>query len=593
MQISKALHAASILACAGAVLFLNRATADPVKLPDQYFRLIDAELKVIEKRLVTGRAADPKALGAQARMLPGAVLAAAVLYAKPHPANRSHASRPMLELARKLGDLLAVESEQGRFQRILNSPWGTYLWLEAYRLLEHDLGTDSRQQWSKRLRADVQDVFDQMAPRADFPRYQSPYIRTSTNHFSLWASTVYLAGRVFGNPEWERSGAQVMHRLAAQEQTADGYWGELTDNGPATGYNALTLSGIGLYWEHSNDTAALQAIRRAAEFHMHFTWPDGTPVETINGRNRHGNVSPWAHFAFSHSPEGRGYAELLTGFFQEGKLGVADGGGVAQTLGRVAQNALYYHEGSGAAPPQTQPQYVRQMSVPAGIHKSGPWVVCLSGLIEPRVSNQFMLDRQGHLSIYHETPGLIVTGANSKRQPELATFVEKTRAETRFIPTSARLRMSDERDRLSLSYETFFAELEVRAPGGNALSLRFTVIETSPNRMEDVTLTLQLCLRAGEVLETARSRTVLGGDRIELGPEAIGGAIRHHGWRLRVDPSARLVWPVYPFNPYTNGPETDLRHAVGALSVPVRVRPPAGRNVSWRRQEIAFDVEVE
>src|SRR5262249_55050184 len=162
-------------------------------------------------------------------------------------------------LAGQLGDLLAVESAQGRFRKLLNSPWGTYLWLEAYRLLEHQLGAQRRERWRQNLQNEVQDIVEQMAPRADFPRYQSPYIRTSTNHYSLWASTVYLAGRVFGNPEWERVGARIMHQLAAEEQTPDGYWGELTDNGPATGYNALTLSGVGLYWEHSGDAAALAA----------------------------------------------------------------------------------------------------------------------------------------------------------------------------------------------------------------------------------------------------------------------------------------------------------------------------------------------
>jgi hypothetical protein len=99
----------------------------------------------------------------------------------------------------------------------------------------------------------------------------------------------WLAGSS-GTNEWERMGARVMHRLAAEEQTPDGYWGELTDHGPTTGYNALTLSGVGLYWEHSGDPAALEAIRRATDFHLAFTWPDGTPVETINGRNRSSRV---------------------------------------------------------------------------------------------------------------------------------------------------------------------------------------------------------------------------------------------------------------------------------------------------------------
>jgi hypothetical protein len=55
-------------------------------------------------------------------------------------------------------------------------------------------------------------------------------------------------------------------------------WGEFTDNGPATGYNYLTMACVALYWEHSDDKAALEALRRATTFHKYFTWPDGTPV---------------------------------------------------------------------------------------------------------------------------------------------------------------------------------------------------------------------------------------------------------------------------------------------------------------------------
>ncbi|HZW33448.1 MAG TPA: hypothetical protein VFF52_22205, partial [Isosphaeraceae bacterium] len=35
----------------------------------------------------------------------------------------------------------------------------------------------------------------------------------------------------------------------------------------------------------------------------------------------------------------------------------------------------------------------------------------------------------------------------------------------------------------------------------------------------------------------------------------------HHGWTWKVDSTARLVWPVSSFNPYSNGLETDLRYA--------------------------------
>ena len=111
------------------------------------------------------------------------------------------------------------------------------------------------------------------------------------------------------------------------------------------------------------------------------------------------------------------------------------------------------------------------MKVPAGIRKTGPWTVCLSGLIDAPIDSQFTLDRQGHLSIYHEKLGLIITGANSKHQPELATFLEKTKDSVTTIPLSSRLRMSDERDRLGLGYSTFFAEAEVPPPDRRAAAV--------------------------------------------------------------------------------------------------------------------------
>src|SRR5262249_40095164 len=99
-----------------------------------------------------------------------------------------------------------------------------------------------------------------------------------------------------------------------------------------------------------------------------------------------------------------------------------------------------------------------------------------------------------------------------------------------------------------------------------------------------------LCLKAGEVLETANKKVVLSDERIDLGPEQIGGWIRHHGWTLHVDPTSRLTWPVYPFNPYRNAPETGLAHAVGALSTPLKVKDQPGSQ--FRTQDISFKLET-
>src|SRR5439155_150256 len=186
------------------------------ELPGQYFRLLEVGITQIEKRLASDPSGDLQALEARGhgwRLFPHVVLVAAVLYAKPDSSNHRYKDPKMLSLAMTVGDLLANESERGSFAARLNSDRDTYMWLEAYRLLEPDLGEDRQKQWQRELERNVAELEAESAQRTNFPGYQSPFIGTSPNHLSLWASTVYLAGRVFGNQKWERLGTSIMHRF--------------------------------------------------------------------------------------------------------------------------------------------------------------------------------------------------------------------------------------------------------------------------------------------------------------------------------------------------------------------------------------------
>jgi hypothetical protein len=420
------------------------------------------------------------------------------------------------------------------------------------------LGQERRARWKNELLKLVAELAKQSAERADRPAYTSPF-GVSVNHTALFSSTVYMAGHMFGNREWRDLGARVMHRYAAEEQAPDGYWGEHSRNGPTTGYNYLTVTGVAVYWEYSKDPAALAALRRATDFHKHYTYPDGFPVMITDDRRRHSYVSPWGHFGFSHFPDGRGYAEFLARIFDPATISF-------EHVGRLAQNALYYHEGPIAAVPQNAERYVHRMSVPAGIRKNGPWISTLSGIIATQnVASRFYLDRQSSLEIYHQKYGVIISGANSKRQPELATFREQVRDQTVHMPLDSRFRMDDKRDRLSLAYNTFLADVEVDPPAGGALPFRFVVHRKG--KLAGV-LTLQLVLKPGEAVELGSGkRFVPGEERVSL---AAANEIRHRGWRMSwTGAAARLEWPVKPYYPYSDSPETTIDHAVAALSFPL------------------------
>ena len=134
-----------------------------------------------------------------------AILPPAVLYAKRHPANTRYHDPKMLALALRIGDLLAAADEKGDFEPRLDSDWDAYTWLESYRLLASELGEERRERWKRRIVRNVALLVPDAVDRLDAAWYQSPFIRTSPNHYAQWASLLLLSGQVFQNAEWEKT----------------------------------------------------------------------------------------------------------------------------------------------------------------------------------------------------------------------------------------------------------------------------------------------------------------------------------------------------------------------------------------------------
>src|SRR5262245_42308139 len=156
------------LGLSGLALLLALPSAAPSgELPGRYFRLLAAELPAIDKLLASDPKIDLATIEGKpsARHFPGAILAAAVLYAKKHPDNPHHGERKYLDLALRIGDLLASENERGAFQKRQDNDWDLALWLEAYRLLDKELGEVRRARWRKQIEKNVQQIADDAAPR--------------------------------------------------------------------------------------------------------------------------------------------------------------------------------------------------------------------------------------------------------------------------------------------------------------------------------------------------------------------------------------------------------------------------------------------
>ena len=155
-----------------------------VELPGRYFQLLEAGIERVGNRLA--EQPQPTLASLEARPgwshFPNAILMPAVLYTKLHPLNKRYKDARLLRLAETIGDLLVNEYGKGNYTTRGDNDWDTYMWLEAYRLLESKLGEDRRLSWKQVLLKELALLQPKLALCQDYPMYNAPFITTSPNH---------------------------------------------------------------------------------------------------------------------------------------------------------------------------------------------------------------------------------------------------------------------------------------------------------------------------------------------------------------------------------------------------------------------------
>ncbi|MBL7761877.1 MAG: hypothetical protein JNL23_00495 [Chitinophagaceae bacterium] len=173
MLLKKELSIIAILLITG-IIVNAQSKASPVtttELPARYFQLLESGIAIVEKRMDAEPGASLATLESQPGWIhfPNAILMPAVLYTKKHPANKKFADAKMLALALRIGDFLVEEQEKGNYSKRGDSDWDTYMWLEAYRILENKLGEERRLRWKKVLLEEMALLEPKLVKRLDYP----------------------------------------------------------------------------------------------------------------------------------------------------------------------------------------------------------------------------------------------------------------------------------------------------------------------------------------------------------------------------------------------------------------------------------------
>jgi hypothetical protein len=420
-------------------------------------------------------------------------------------------------------------------------PWTYSRWIRTYGLIRDNMPENRRQRWAEALTLGYSGI----------SKNNLNHVHNIPAHHAMG---LYIAGRLLERPEWCEQAADFLMKVVAAQSEA-GYWSE--GGGPVVAYNFVYVDALGTYYAVSGDRRVLPALRRAAAFHRHFTYPGGQNVETIDQRNPfHDRINP-GNVGFTFSPTGRTYLKTQWKAL-DSKL----------SADLIASLLLYGEEGetSDSVAAETSDVFVlRESNIDrAATVRHGPWFICLSAYTGPVSTSRWIQDRQSLVSIYHEKVGLILGGGNTKLQPAWSNFTmgdmsllahKPGDTHPNFLPTgqlvhvpSAAQLVRDPLLGLDLAYGPENCRMRVRPVDLESLEL---TLEATLSSDLPVAAHLTLLPRMNRLLRTAAgAEFTVGEEPIELPAEQVGGGVSHAGYRLQLPEAASLHWPALPHNPY-------------------------------------------
>ncbi|MCZ6634620.1 MAG: hypothetical protein O7G87_14540 [bacterium] len=446
--------------------------------------------------------------------------------------------------------LIDAQDEDGMFtfRKKDHSTWGqTYMpwaysrWIRTFQLVRDAMSEHDRGQWEDGLMLGYEGISKtEMGRVHNIPAHH--------------AMGLFCAAKVFGRTDWKDQ-AQAFMREVVAAQSEYGWWAE--HDGPVVSYNFVYVEAVGVYYAMSGDAEVLNALKRAAQYHAGCTYPDGSSVETVDGRNPYHEGVRLGNVGFCHTAEGRGFLlQQHAIYLQSSDRFDAD---------YAAQMLLYGDGGPVVETAAGQERHVYEMGDRAKMVRHRPWFLGVSAFAGAPPQNRWGQDRQNFVSVFHDQVGLIVGGGNTKLQPLWSTFtVGNTdllkhlpgdedpdfgvREGLIHVPDKATIEGTEAVLGLGLTYGEEMCRVTLEPQGDQELRL---VFEATANTGMPVEGHVVLMPKLGDRLQTTT------GDAIPLGEPPFawtvpgpGGGIEHNGWRLFLTSNARVVWPVLPHNPY-------------------------------------------
>ena len=437
-------------------------------------------------------------------------------------------------------------------------PWCYSRWIRARWLVGDAMPEDARKRWDDALQLGYSGISDRAMG----------HVHNIPCHHAMGLS---CAAIVYGRDDWAAQSRAFMMQVC-DAQSPNGWWAE--HKGPVVSYNFVYSEALGAYHHMTGDVDVVEAIDRAAQYHANLTYPDGSSVETVDGRNPYHEGLRLRGTGFCHSATGRGYLARQHAIHQRtGKPFPAD---------YAASLLIHGEKGPAEKVAADADSRVWRMGDEAATVRKRPWFFCTSAFLADLPQNRWGQDRQNFVSVYHDKVGVIVGGGNTKLQPLWSNFTVgdtsllrhtpgdedpdfSAREGLLHVPDDANYEASEDAGRLALTYGEETCTVTVTPVSDTELTLTCEATAHSGNRVEGhVTLiphitekALTADLNTPKVPPPPRTGGKLrfaSGAEEALGEDCIGREgeawVSHAGWRIHMPEGCKVVWPALPHNPY-------------------------------------------
>jgi len=202
----------------------------------------------------------------------------AYLYRTPDPHNPHTGAEHLVQAALAGGDVyVKTQNEFGEWPHAPSggyclAEWPAYYLTETFALLRDGMAAAQRTRWEKTL--------ERYATHA----CRRPFSLTSPSNEAWKCLVLFRLGQLLDREEWCKT-ARFQREQLARTQRPEGYWDEpVLGHGASPTYHHLHLGALGLFTCYSGEAEGPD-LRRAWEFAVTASYPDGTPLDCLDGRS--------------------------------------------------------------------------------------------------------------------------------------------------------------------------------------------------------------------------------------------------------------------------------------------------------------------